>query len=108
MNNMQVLLKKYFVLRSCAVYNTQMIKKLDHPGMAIKALIEKSGLNITQAAKKLGIIRNHLSLILNGKMGISAEMAIKFEKLFKKPALTFLKLQMLYEYQIALEKHKAE
>lgn len=82
--------------------------QIDHPGGFIKKLLEKSGLSITDAAHRLGIMRTNLSLIINGKRGISAETAIKFEKLFKKPALTFLKLQMLYEYQMALEKMRAE
>jgi antitoxin HigA-1 len=49
-----------------------------HPGEIIKKLcLEPLGLFITEAAKALGVSRKTLSSIINGRTGISPEMAIR-------------------------------
>jgi transcriptional regulator with XRE-family HTH domain len=49
----------------------------------IKALcIEPLGLTVTEAAKGLGVSRKTLSALLNGRFGISPEMAIRLSKAF--------------------------
>ena len=49
-----------------------------HPGLLVKrALIDNTALNVTEAAKKLGVGRVTLSKLINKKSGISAEMAVR-------------------------------
>jgi len=49
-----------------------------HPGEVLKELcLEPLGLTVTDAAKGLGVSRKTLSTILNGKAGISPEMAVR-------------------------------
>lgn len=49
-----------------------------HPGEVLRELcLEPLGLSVTEAAKALGVSRKMLSAVLNGKLGISPEMAIR-------------------------------
>ena len=49
-----------------------------HPGEVIRELcIVPLGLSVTDAAKGLGVSRKTLSALLNGRFGISPEMAIR-------------------------------
>ena len=69
-----------------------------HPGDWLKTeIIESYGLNVTVAAEKLGVTRQAMSNLLNGKAGLSAEMAIRFEKAFGVRADTMLRMQAAHE-----------
>ncbi len=69
-----------------------------HPGDWLKTeIIEAYGLNVTVAAEKLGVTRQAMSNLLNGKAGLSAEMAIRFEKAFGVRADTMLRMQAAHE-----------
>ncbi len=49
-----------------------------HPGEIIKSLcLEPLGVTVTQASKALGVSRKTLSAILNGRAGVSPEMAVR-------------------------------
>ena len=59
------------------------MKNPPHPGLVVlQECIEPSGLTITQAAEALGVTRNTLSELVNGKRGISPEMAVRLTKVF--------------------------
>ena len=59
------------------------MKNPPHPGIVVlQECIEPSGLTITDAAVALGVTRNTLSELLNGKRGISPEMAVRISKVF--------------------------
>ncbi len=59
------------------------MKNPPHPGVVVlQECIEPSGLTITQAAGALGVTRNTLSELVNGKRGISPEMAVRIAKVF--------------------------
>ena len=74
------------------------MKNPPHLGSSIKdACLESVGLNVTEAAKVLGIARHTLSRLLNGHSGISPDMAIRLEKVFGSTADTWLGMQMQYE-----------
>lgn len=76
-----------------------------HPGIIIKEYLE--GITVSDAAKHLGITRTALSRILNGKTGISPEMAIRLEEAFgATTAETWLAMQAKYDLWKAHEKHK--
>ena len=59
------------------------MKNPPHPGIVVlQECIEPSGLTITAAAAALGVTRNTLSELVNGKRGISPEMAVRISKVF--------------------------
>ena len=59
------------------------IKNPPHPGLVVlRECIEPLGLTITDAAAALGVTRNTLSELANGKRGISPEMAVRLSKVF--------------------------
>ena len=71
-----------------------------HPGSMIKRqCLEPLGLTITAAAKGLGVSRNTLSMLLNGRLGISPEMAVRLSQGFGGSAESRLRQQMQYDLQ---------
>ncbi len=69
-----------------------------HPGEHVRAnCLEPLGLSITAAAKALGVARKTLSELVNGKSGISPEMAIRLEKAFGSSARHWMQLQLNYD-----------
>jgi len=54
-----------------------------HPGEVLRELcLDPLELTVTEAAKALGVSRKTLSALLNGRSGISPEMAIRLSKAF--------------------------
>ena len=79
-----------------------------HPGEVLKELcIEPLGLTVTEAAKGLGVSRKTLSAILNGKSGISPEMAVRLSIAFNTSSESWLNQQSQYDLWQA-EKHRKE
>lgn len=73
-----------------------------HPGEVLKELcIEPLGLNVTETAEALGVSRKTLSAILNGRAGISPEMAIRLAKAFGTSPESWLNQQVLYDLWVA-------
>jgi len=69
-----------------------------HPGQFIKMeVIEPLGLSVTDAAKVLGVTRPALSALLNGRVALSPEMALRVEKAFGPKMDTLLRMQTAYE-----------
>lgn len=69
-----------------------------HPGAVIRELcLAPLGISVTNAAKALGITRKSLSELLNGKSGISTEMAIRLSIAFNTSAESWLNHQMQYD-----------
>lgn len=69
-----------------------------HPGKIIKTLcLDPLGVSITDAAKALGVSRKTLSTILNGRAGISPEMAIRLSIAFGTSPESWLNQQMQYD-----------
>ena len=69
-----------------------------HPGEALRDLcIAPLKITITEAAEALGVSRKTLSAILNGRAGISPEMAIRLSKAFGTSAESWLNQQMQYD-----------
>ena len=74
------------------------MKNPPHPGLSVRHdCIEPCGLTITEAADVLGVTRQTLNNLVNGKAGISPEMAIRLDKAFGGGAETWLRLQMAYD-----------
>ena len=68
-----------------------------HPGKIIKHSIAASGLNITDAACRLGVPRQTLSRVVNAKTSLSAEMAIRISKAFGSTPEHWLRMQLAYD-----------
>ena len=74
------------------------MKRPPHPGgVVLRQCIEPSGLSITAAAAALGVTRNTLSELVNGKRGISPEMAVRLSKVFGGTAEGWLVQQAQYD-----------
>ena len=77
---------------------TMTMKNPPHPGLVVlQECVEPSGLTITQAAEALGVTRNTLSELANGKRGISPEMAVRLSKVFGGNAEGWLVQQAQYD-----------
>ena len=73
-----------------------------HPGEILRELcIEPLGITVTDAARALGVSRKTLSAILNGRAGISPEMAIRLSKAFDNSAESWLNQQTQYDLWVA-------
>jgi addiction module HigA family antidote len=58
-------------------------------------------LSVTAAAKILGVTRQALNNVVNGKSGISPEMAIRLSKAFGSTPETWLQMQLVYDLAAA-------
>ena len=73
-----------------------------HPGAWLRAeIVEPHGLNVTETAEKLHVTRQAMSNLLNGHAGLSADMAIRFEKAFGIRADTLLRMQAAHDLALA-------
>ncbi|MCF8131297.1 MAG: HigA family addiction module antidote protein [Deltaproteobacteria bacterium] len=69
-----------------------------HPGAIIKEFcVEPLNLTVTRAAESLGVARKTFSMLLNGKSGISPEMALRLSKVFGRSPEGWLRLQLQYD-----------
>lgn len=78
-----------------------------HPGGIIRSLcLEPLELTVTDAAAALGVSRKTLSAILNGRAGISPEMAVRLSMAFGTSAESWLNLQTQYDLWHAEKRRK--
>jgi addiction module HigA family antidote len=78
--------------------------------------LEPLALSVTDGAKLLGVTRQALNNVINGKSGISPEMAIRLTKAFGSTPETWLKMQLAYdlaqarknEHRIKVRRHRVE
>ena len=73
-----------------------------HPGRVVRHdCLEPLGLTVTAGAKVLGVTRQALNNVVNGRAGISPEMAIRLSKAFGSTAETWLRMQLAYDLAAA-------
>jgi addiction module HigA family antidote len=73
-----------------------------HPGRIVRHdCLEPLGLSVTEGAKVLGVTRQTLNNVVNGKAGICPEMAIRLSKAFGSTAETWLRMQLAYDLAAA-------
>lgn len=73
-----------------------------HLGLWLRAeIVEPAGLSVTHLAARLNVTRQAASNLLNGNAGLSAEMAIRFEKAFGLKADTLMRMQAAHELAAA-------
>lgn len=74
------------------------MKNPPHPGQSIRVgCLEPNNLTVTQGAEILGVTRQTLNNIVNGKSGISPEMAVRLSKAFWGTPEVWLRMQMAYD-----------
>lgn len=79
------------------------MKNPPHPGLSVRHnCLEPLGLSVTEAAKRLGVSRKQLSDVVNGRSGISPEMAIRLDKAFGGGAETWFRLQAAFDLAQAM------
>ena len=79
-----------------------------HPGDIIKYdCLQPMKLSVTDAAKALGVSRKTLSAVLNGRAGISPEMAVRLSIAFDTSSESWLNQQVRYDLWRAERRRKS-
>lgn len=84
---------------------------MNEVGQYIKALIERRGENQSQVARTVGISRQLLSYVINGKRELSISLALKLESFFNLPEGQLLKMQVeesVCKYKLKLKQELVE
>ena len=69
-----------------------------HPGDAVRvSCLDPLGLSVTEGARALGVSRQALSNLVNGRTRISGDMAIRLAKAFGSTTETWIRLQAAYD-----------
>lgn len=75
-----------------------MMKNHPHPGLLLREdVLQPLGIEVTDAAQRLGMSRTTLSRVINGRAGISPDLAIRLERAGVSTARFWMTLQTNYE-----------
>ncbi len=81
------------------------VKNPPHPGKVVRvSCLEPLGISVAEGARALGVSRQALSNLVNGKSRMSVEMAVRLEKAFAFTARTWIQLQAAYDIARARER----
>lgn len=84
-----------------------MIHTHPHPGETLKEMVfEPLDLSVTEAAQRLALSRVSLSRVLNGKAGISPDLALRLEKAGASTARFWINLQANYDLWVAMQREQ--
>jgi len=67
-----------------------------HPGEVLREYLP-ADMTVTEAAERLGVTRQALSALLNGRAGVSAEMALRLSQALGTSAEMWLTMQASYD-----------
>ncbi len=76
-----------------------------HPGEVLREYLPES-LGVTEAARRLGVTRQALSALLNGRAGISAEMALRLEAALGTSAEMWIEMQAGHDLWLARQQRQ--
>lgn len=86
---------------------TMQMHNPPHPGEVIRGLcLEPLEISVTDAAEALGVARKTLSAILNGRAGISPEMALRLSIAFNTSPESWMNQQTQYDLWLAKKEKK--
>ncbi len=68
-----------------------------HIGEFVREIVEGHDLNVSSAARLLGVTRQALSTLMNCNGGLSSEMGLRLEKAFGVKMDTLLRMQTAWE-----------
>jgi addiction module HigA family antidote len=78
--------------------NVMVMHNPPHPGTVLKGLyLDPLELSVTNAAQALGVTRKTLSQLINGKSGVSTEMALRIAKAFDTTPESWLSMQQAFD-----------
>lgn len=81
-----------------------MMKNHPHPGELLREdVLIPLGIEVSEAAQRLGISRTTLSRVINGHAGISPNLAVRLEQAGVSSARFWMNLQANYELSKELE-----
>jgi addiction module HigA family antidote len=76
-----------------------------HPGEWLREeIIAPHRLGVTDLARHFGVSRQAMSTLLNGRVGLGADMAIRFEQAFGLSADTLLRMQTQHDLALARQR----
>jgi addiction module HigA family antidote len=67
-----------------------------HPGEVLREYLPE-GMTVTEAAHRLGVTRQALSALLNGRAGVSADMSLRLSQALGTSAEMWLSMQAAYD-----------
>lgn len=73
------------------------MKNPPHPGLLVKNELDEMGVAVAAAAAALGVTRQALYNVINGKTGISPDMAVRLAKGIGSTAEGWLRMQATYD-----------
>ena len=73
------------------------MKNPPHPGMLVQENLKDLGLTVAEAATALGVTRQQLYNVVNGRSGVTPAMALRLEKAFGGSADMWLRMQASYD-----------
>ncbi len=86
-----------------------MMHNPPHPGIFLnETVIKPLGLGVTDTAQRLGMSRTALSRVLNGKAGISPDLAVRLERAGQSSARFWVNLQANYDLWVASNREQPE
>ena len=68
-----------------------------HPGLSVRDSMEAMGWTVTACAVRLGVSRNTMSRLINGRCGISPAMALALERIGWSNAEFWMRRQAQYD-----------
>ena len=77
-----------------------------HPGRILSYYFQDR--SVTEVARHLGVTRPALSRVLNGKAGVSADMALRLSEAFNTDPEFWLRLQVQRDLWVASQKRRAK
>ncbi len=84
-----------------------MMKFPAHPGELLREdVIGALELSVTEVAGRLGMSRVSLSRVLNGRAGISPDLALRLERAGVSTARAWLGMQANYDLAQAMARHQ--
>jgi len=86
-----------------------MMKNHPHPGELLREdVLLPLGIEVTEAANRLGMSRTALSRVLNGHAGISPDLAVRLQRAGVSTARFWMTLQVNYELSQAEQREQPE
>ena len=76
-----------------------------HPGEVLREYLPET-LGVTESAKRLGVTRQALSAVLNGRAGVSAAMALRLEAALGTSAEMWVEMQAGYDLWLARQQRQ--
>ena len=79
-----------------------------HPGEYIQLwVLDPNEVTVSKAAQLLGVSRQTLSRVINGRGPVTADLALKLERVFGVEAGTTLRMQTAYDEAMARKEAKS-